>query len=111
MTKYLLSTGESTTKFEKYVLDLFKLNLKIVPGDIPNSGIGFNFILSGVKGDELLGTIKYRINTLVDRIKSRFSSVEMSVDSVELLSKEKARIRLTINDYTDIFNVGLYNYE
>ena len=44
MTKYLLSTGESTTRIERYILDLFKLNLQIYPGDIPGSKLGFEFL-------------------------------------------------------------------
>lgn len=107
MTKYLLSTGRSTVKIEKYILDLFKLNLKIFPGDIPNSNIGFEFILNDIKGDELLDTIKSRVNTLVDKFRAKFSNINISVESVELLSKEQVRIKINVDDYTDIFNVNL----
>ena len=44
-TRYLLSTGVISTKIELYILDLFKLNLGIHPGDIPHaSDMGFNMI-------------------------------------------------------------------
>ena len=46
MRKYLLSTGTATDRLEYYVLDLFRLYLKIYPGDIPGaSGLGFDFNL------------------------------------------------------------------
>ena len=44
MVKYLLSTGDTTTKIEEYVLDLFKMNLVVRPDDIPHySTVGFDF--------------------------------------------------------------------
>ena len=50
MTKYLLSTGETTSKIEEYVLDLFKMNLIIRPNDIPHFDLlGFDFTLVGIQ--------------------------------------------------------------
>ena len=67
MTKYLLSTGKSTTQVEKYILDLFKLNLKIWPGDIPGlPKVGFDFILTDTKKDEVVDEVRYRVDAEAD---------------------------------------------
>ena len=59
MIKYLLSTGETTTKLEEYVLDLFKMNLVIRPKDIPHySTLGFDFTLVGIPKDSLKLEVK-----------------------------------------------------
>jgi hypothetical protein len=81
MTKYLLSTGKSTTQVEKYILDLFKLNLKIWPGDIPGlPKVGFDFILTDTKKDEVVDEVRYRVRTLVDRLKERFSDQKIDIE-------------------------------
>ena len=99
--KYLLSTGELTSKIENYILDLFKLNLYIYPNDIPNSNIGFNFILGDVKKNELVSEIRTRISQLVEKLSNRFSGIRITLDSVELLSEDIARVTVTVNQETD----------
>lgn len=99
--KYLLSTGEITGKIEKYILDLFKLNMAIYPGDIPNSSIGFNFVITDVKKSELPGEIKSRITSLITRLQSRFSGITISLESLELLSEELARVVVRVNQESE----------
>ena len=99
--KYLLSTGETTGKIEKYILDLFKLNMAIYPDDIPNSNIGFNFVISDVKKSELPGEIRSRITSLITRLQSRFSGITISLESLELLSEELARVVVKVNQESE----------
>lgn len=99
--KYLLSTGETTGKIEKYILDLFKLNMAIYPNDIPNSNIGFNFVITDVKKSELPGEIKSRITSLITRLQSRFSGITISLESLELLSEELARVVVKVNQESE----------
>ena len=99
--KYLLSTGEITGKIEKYILDLFKLNMAIYPGDIPNSNIGFNFVITDVKKSELPGEIRSRITSLITRLQSRFSGITISLESLELLSEELARVVVRVNQESE----------
>lgn len=99
--KYLLSTGETTGKIEKYILDLFKLNMAIYPDDIPNSNIGFNFVITDVKKSELPGEIKSRITSLITRLQSRFSGITISLESLELLSEELARVVVRVNQESE----------
>lgn len=99
--KYLLSTGETTGKIEKYILDLFKLNMAIYPDDIPNSNIGFNFVITDVKKSELPEEIKSRITSLITRLQSRFSGITISLESLELLSEELARVVVRVNQESE----------
>ena len=99
--KYLLSTGETTGKIEKYILDLFKLNMAIYPDDIPNSNIGFNFVITDVKKSELPEEIKSRITSLITRLQSRFSGITISLESIELLSEELARVVVRVNQESE----------
>ena len=99
--KYLLSTGEITGKIEKYILDLFKLNMAIYPDDIPNSNIGFNFVITDVKKSELPEEIKSRITSLITRLQSRFSGITISLESLELLSEELARVVVRVNQESE----------
>lgn len=112
MTKYLLSTGKSTTQVEKYILDLFKLNLKIWPGDIPGlSKVGFDFILTDTKKDEVVDEVRYRVRTLVDRLKERFSDqkIDIEVSSIDLIDSERVSVVINVGDYSDEATVNLYN--
>ena len=99
--KYLLSTGETTGKIEKYILDLFKLNMAIYPDDISNSTIGFNFVITDVKKSELPEEIKSRITSLITRLQSRFSGITISLESLELLSEELARVVVRVNQESE----------
>ena len=99
--KYLLSTGETTGKIEKYILDLFKLNMAIYPDDFPNSHTGFNFVITDVKKSELPEEIKSRITSLITRLQSRFSGITISLESLELLSEELARVVVRVNQESE----------
>ena len=100
MTKYLLSTGDSTTKVEYYIIDLFKIYLNVYSRDIPNSSIGFNFILTNTKKDELLDEIKGRIDNLINVIKSKVSSdfYKISLQELSLIDETKARLIINVNE-------------
>ena len=95
MMKYLLSTGMSTDKVEYYIIDLFKLYLNIWPNDIPNSpNLGFDFILTDVKKDELVSTVKSRVNQLIDKIRNKFT---IELVSVEIIDQTKVKITINVN--------------
>lgn len=97
--KYLLLTGSSTNKVEYYIIDLFKLYLNIWPGDIPNaSQIGFDFILTDIKKDEIVNTIKYRIEKLIDKIKNKFTkSLSIDIESLEMIDQTKVKLVINVN--------------
>ena len=99
MMKYLLSTGMSTDKVEYYIIDLFKLYLNIWPNDIPNSpNLGFDFILTDVKKDELVSTVKSRVNQLIDKIRNKFTrTLSIELVSVEIIDQTKVKITINVN--------------
>lgn len=98
MKKYLLSTGSSTIKFEKYILDVIRLNFSILPNEIPgNTTFGFDYIINNVKETELVRTIQNRVGSLISRISDRHG-VKITLDSVELLDKKTAKVTVTVNN-------------
>jgi len=92
--KYLLSTGKTTTQPERYVLDLFRLYLGIMPSDIPGApNIGFNFNLSDVFKADLPDEVRSRVSDLIRRIQARIKSgLSITLESCELISPNQARI-------------------
>ena len=96
--KYLLSTGLTTTKIEEYILDLLDLYIKINPGDIPGlSNLGFDFTFTNVMKDELDVEISYRLNTLIDTIKSKVRNVPLSIESITLIDETRVKLVLQVN--------------
>lgn len=99
MSKFLLSTGKETENIAEYVLDLFSLYLMILPGDIPRSDVGFDFIISGVQKPDLPYEIKSRLSNLVDKIKDH-TRVKVEIDSIEIVDETKARVTVSVGRYT-----------
>ena len=112
MRKYLLSTGTATDRLEYYVLDLFRLYLKIYPGDIPGaSGLGFDFNLGDTRKADIPNVVSSRMLDLVNKIQARFTGgVKISLDSVEIIDETRARIVVTVNNsVTEDIYVNLYD--
>jgi len=108
MAKYLKSDGNITNKIDDYIVDLFKLYFTIHPNDIPGTNIGFNFIMNGVQKVDLESEITSRLIELIDKMKERFSGISMSIDSVNLIDYERAKIEITVGKISDTIEVGLY---
>lgn len=111
--KYLLSTGETTSRIEYYILDLFRLNLQIWPGDIPGApGIGFDFIFNDVKKDEVVGEVESRISSLASSIKQKIGSdrCEVVVDKIEIIDESRVRITIIVNETaSDTITLDIYD--
>lgn len=109
MIKYLLSTGELTSRLEYYIIDLFKLNMQIYPDDIPWSVIGFDFIMTDTKKPDVPNEIEYRVRKLLDRFQNRFSGVTIELESIEILDETKARVIFNVNKERGEVTINLYN--
>ena len=108
MKNYLLSTGAITTRVDKYVMDLIKMNLLIYPGDIPRDSIGFDFIITDTLEKDLPSEIRTRASNLISNISRNFSSgVNISLDSVEIINSEKVKLTISVNQYTDVVEINL----
>lgn len=110
MKKYLLSTGGSTMKIERYIMDLFRLYIQIYPGDIPGSDIGFDFILTDTKKDELPNIVQSRVSSLVSVIQDKVGNnknIKIEVGSIQILSEERAIIEINVNDYIEELDIEI----
>ena len=108
MAKYLKSDGSITNKIDDYIVDLFKLYFTIHPNDIPGTNIGFNFIMNGVQKIDLASEISSRLSELLEKMKERFNGISMSIESVDLIDYERAKIKINVGKISDIIEVGLY---
>lgn len=109
--RYLLSTGETTSKVEYYILDLFRIYLTVLPGDVPNAGsnIGFDFSLLGVTKNNLKSAIRSKVDELVKKIKSKNSGIDIEVTALNLIDEETASIEVTVNNMiSDTFNINIF---
>ena len=110
--QYLLSTGETTTKAEEYIIDLFRLYLGVYPGDIPHyKKLGFDFLLTDVTKGELESYVKSKIELLVDKIQDILPNkrYQISINTLEVIDEETVRLVIDVNSVTseDIF-INLY---
>lgn len=105
--KYLLSNGSSTTRIDKYILDLFKLNLSILPGDIPRTSIGFNCILTDTKNQQLPMELKNRVSNLIQKIGNSFGSgISIKLNSLEILDNKRAVATITVNQTKEEIDIN-----
>lgn len=96
--KYLLSTGSFTERPEYYIIDLIRLNLQILPDEIPNSGFGFNYVITDTKKDELKNEVKSRLEVLVSRVVRRVGdSYKITISSIDLLDNSEGRFKVVID--------------
>ena len=111
MNKYLLSSGQATDRVEYYVLDLFKLYLKIFSGDIPGaSGLGFDFNLGDTKKADIPEVLTARINQLIKKLQDRFTTgITISLTSLEIVSDTRAKVIISVNRISDEVYINLYN--
>ena len=99
LTKLVLSTGEITGRVEKYVMDLFQINLRVNEGDVPFSDIGFDFQLGDVKKDELINIIRQKAFDLCRKVSSMSpQGVKVDLESVSLVSENRAVLSVRVND-------------
>ena len=108
--KYILSSGRGTTRVEEYIIDLFKLYLKIYPGDVPFAPeYGFNWDLSGIYKADLPKELKARVEELVRKVNSRFASgVSLSVKSLDLIDETRARLVVQAGEYASEITLNIY---
>ena len=113
--RYLLSTGNTTTKVEEYVLDLFKIYLNVYPGDIPHKkDFGFEFNLLGVTKSNLPTELKIRIESLINKIQTSITNkkLNITIDTLDLIDEENVKLILNINgDLSESIYFNLYNKE
>lgn len=109
-SKYLLSTGILTDRVEYYVIDLLKLNLSIYPGDIPGfPSLGFDFIITNIKKDELKFELKKRLDKLINKIKENVGNINIQVNDAYLVSEDVLKLVINVNDVrSDEILIDLY---
>jgi hypothetical protein len=99
MTKYLLSTGDSTYRKEEYIIDLFRLHFNINPGDVPmKDNMGFDCSFSGVLKSELEKEIQARVSLFISQIEDYFDNVSVTIDDISLVDDRTANLSITVND-------------
>lgn len=106
--RYLLSTGLVTNKIEYYIIDLFKLHLSIYPKDIPGAeDIGFDFIITNTKKDELYLEVNTRIQELINKFKKKFSGINIKLEDSTLIDETKLKLTISVNEVFDTISIDL----
>lgn len=111
--RYLLSTGEATTKAEEYIIDLFRLYLTLYPGDIPHyKRLGFDFLLTNVTKENLKSDISLKVNQLIGKIQDILPNKKytISVNTLDLIDEETVKLVIDVDGTLseDIF-INLYD--
>lgn len=98
--RYLLSTGESTTKAEEYIIDLFRIYLTLYPGDVPHyQSLGFDFLLTSVTKDNLENTVKMKVEELIRKIQDVLpnKSYKISINTLDLIDEETVKLIIDVD--------------
>jgi len=112
MIRYLLSSGQATDLVEYYILDLFKLYLKIFPGDIPGApDLGFDFNLGNTKKTDIPMVLQSKISQLISKLQERFTSgITLSLESLDIISETTAKVVIRVNNViSDEIYFNIYN--
>ena len=111
--RYLLSTGEATTKAEEYIIDLFRIYLTLYPEDVPHyNSLGFNFLLTDVTKENLKSTVTSKVEQLVGKIQDILPNKKytISINTLDLIDEETVKLVIDVNGTLseDIF-INLYD--
>lgn len=112
MMKYLLSSGRATDKIEEYIIDTFKLYLKVYPGDIPGATkLGFDFNLGDTRKADIPNAVSSMASELIKVIGDRFKGgINMTLDSIEIIDETKAKLVVSVNNKeTETVEINLYD--
>lgn len=82
MTKYLLSSGGSTTNVVTYIRDILLLELNVPKDSIPLYTYGSERIVSEIRYDRVEEVIKSNLNSIITEIISHNKDVSLSLTSV-----------------------------
>lgn len=111
--RYLLSTGEATTKAEEYIIDLFRIYLGVYPGDIPHrKQLGFDFLFTDVTKDNLKSQVTSKVDQLIGKIQDILPNkkYKISVSSLDLIDEKTVKLVIDVDGVLseDIF-INLYD--
>lgn len=109
--KYLLSTGKITDRVEYYILDIIRINLVVLPNDIPGkSGIGFDYSMTNITTDQFKSTVQSKINQLLSKVTSQFPYSDIQLSRLDILDESRVNIEITVNgEISEEFNINVYN--
>jgi hypothetical protein len=107
LTRFVLSTGEITGRVERYVMDLFHMHLHVYKGDIPLSDFGFNSNFGDVKKDELVKVVREKAVELCRDIAGLISGINLELESVNLVSEDRAVLSIRVNDERQNFEMNI----
>lgn len=109
--RYLLSTGQATSKAEEYIIDLFKIYLTVYPGDIPHyKNLGFDFLLTRVTKNDLISSVRSKIESLVKKIKDSVGDKHtIKISELDLIDEETVRLVIDVSGVkSDDILINLY---
>lgn len=98
--RYLLSTGQATTKVEEYIIDLFRIYLTVYPGDIPHyKKLGFDFLLTGVTKDRMKEEVRGKVESLVKKIQDSLPNqkYKITISELDLIDEETVRLVIDVS--------------
>lgn len=98
--RYLLSTGQATTKAEEYIIDLFRVYLTVYPGDIPHyKDLGFDFLLTEVTKDGMEEAVKSKVESLVSKIQDSLPNqkYQIIISELDLIDEETVRLVIDVS--------------
>lgn len=112
-TRYLLSTGKITTRVEYYILDIFRINLTVMPEDVPlNSSIGFDYSMATTTKDQLVKVINTKLELLTQKIRNQFPNSNIHVSDTKLIDEQLVVTTITVNNtISEDFNINIYNQD
>lgn len=106
--KYLLSNGRTTEDSVKYIKDLILINMKLLPREIPYFDGGSQELIQDILEVNLESHVREVITSVINRIKTNFPKITISLESVEINSSV-VTAKININNLTETYAITRYN--
>lgn len=108
--KYLLSSGATTENPVSYIKDIIKMNMLLLPDEIPYFKGGSNELIQDILEVNLVSHITTEVNKIISRIKSSFSDVSISLDSI-VRSESIVTVKIRIDNIVETYEIKRFNQE
>lgn len=108
--RYLLSSGLTTENPVTYIKDIIKVNMLLLPNEIPYYSGGTKELISDILEVNLVSHISEEVKTIVNRVQDSFSDIKVQLDSVNIKGTY-VEVRININDIIETYAIKRFNKE
>lgn len=108
--RYLLSNGRHTEDTVTYIKDVIKINMLLLPDEIPYFSGGSIEFIADILHQNLESNIREAMTQVLDRVKLINSSVKIELKEI-LINDYSVTVRISINDIVENYEIKRFYKE